>query len=69
MVMKGRGRGILFSLILGVVGALVGGFLAGTLFNVADPLTGFDIRTLIIAFLGAVVAILILRALPGRSPV
>ena len=45
MVMKGRGSGILFSLILGVVGALLGGFLA------------------------AVVLILIVRALPGRSPV
>jgi uncharacterized membrane protein YeaQ/YmgE (transglycosylase-associated protein family) len=68
-VMKGRGRGVLFSMLLGIVGALVGGFLAGTLFNVADPLSGFDLRTLLIAFLGAVVAIAVLRALPGRSPV
>jgi uncharacterized membrane protein YeaQ/YmgE (transglycosylase-associated protein family) len=68
-VMKGRGRGVLFSMLLGIVGALVGGFLAGTLFNVADPLSGFDVRTLLIAFLGAVVAIAVLRALPGRSPV
>lgn len=68
-VMKGSGRGVLFSIILGIIGALVGGFLAGALFGVADPLTGFDIRTLLIAFLGAVVAIAILRALPGRSPV
>lgn len=69
MVMKGRGSGILFSLILGVVGALLGGFLAGTLFGVADPLSGFNITTLLIAFLGAIVLILIVRALPGRSPV
>lgn len=69
MVMGGRGRGVLFSIILGIVGALVGGFLAGALFGVADPLTGFDLRTLLIAFLGAIVAVLIVRALPGRSPV
>lgn len=68
MVMKGRGRGVLFSMILGIVGALLGGFLAGTLFSVADPLSGFNLSTLLIAFVGAVVLILIVRALPGRSP-
>jgi uncharacterized membrane protein YeaQ/YmgE (transglycosylase-associated protein family) len=69
MVMKGRGRGLLFSLVLGIVGALVGGFLASTLFNVGDPLSGFNLTTLIVAFLGAIVTILVVRALPGRSPV
>lgn len=69
MVMKSRGRGILFSLVLGVVGALVGGFLAGTLFGVADPISGFNITTLLIAFIGAIVLIAIVRALPGKSPI
>ncbi|RPJ50802.1 MAG: GlsB/YeaQ/YmgE family stress response membrane protein [Chloroflexi bacterium] len=69
MVMRGSGRGVLFSMILGVVGALVGGFLASALFNVGDPLTGFNVTTLLIAFIGAVIAIAIARALPGRSPV
>lgn len=69
MVMKSRGRGILFSLVLGVVGALVGGFLASALFKVGDPISGFNLPTLIIAFLGAIVVIAIVRALPGRSPV
>lgn len=67
MVMKGRGRGVLYSIILGIVGALLGGFLATALFDV--PLTGFDIRSLLIAFLGSVIVIAIVRALPGRSPV
>lgn len=69
MVMKGRGRGVLFSMILGIVGALLGGFLASSLFGVSDPLSGFNLRSLLIAFLGAVVLIFIVRALPGRSPV
>ena len=68
-VMKGRGRGILYSLILGVVGAVVGGFLASSLLGVPDPLSGFNITTLIVAFLGAVILIAIVRVLPGRSPV
>jgi uncharacterized membrane protein YeaQ/YmgE (transglycosylase-associated protein family) len=60
-VMKTRGQGCIFNLVLGIVGALVGGFLASTLFGVQDPLTGFNITTLLIAFLGAVVTILIVR--------
>lgn len=67
-VMKTRGRGIIYSLVLGIVGALVGGFLASALLNVPDPLSGFNATTLIIAFLGAVVLIALIRALPGRSP-
>jgi len=69
MVMKGGGYGVLGDIILGIIGALVGGFLAGALFGVADPLSGFDLTTLMVAFLGAVVTIAIVRALPGRSPV
>jgi len=68
MMMKGRGRGILFSLVLGVVGALVGGFLASALFGVPDAVNGFNITSLITAFLGAVIVIAVVRAIPGRSP-
>lgn len=69
MVMRSPGRGVLFSMILGIIGALVGGFIASALFNVGDPVSGFNITTLLIAFLGAVITIAIVRALPGRSPV
>lgn len=69
MVMRGRGRGVLYSMILGIVGALLGGFLASSVFGMGDPLSGFNVSTLIVAFLGAVILILIVRALPGRSPV
>ncbi len=69
MVMRSPGRGVLFSMILGIVGALVGGFIASALFNVGDPVSGFNITTLLIAFLGAVLTIAVVRALPGRSPV
>jgi uncharacterized membrane protein YeaQ/YmgE (transglycosylase-associated protein family) len=68
-VMKGKGEGVLYSMVLGIAGALLGGFLAVNLLNAPDPLTGFDLTTLIVAFLGAVVVIAVVRALPGRSPV
>jgi uncharacterized membrane protein YeaQ/YmgE (transglycosylase-associated protein family) len=67
-LMKTRGQGCVFSMVLGIVGALVGGFLASTIFGIQDPLTGFDLRTLLIAFLGAVVTIFIVRAVMGRRP-
>jgi len=68
-MMKGRGSGVLFSIVLGIVGAIVGGIIATALFNTGDPLTGFNLPSLIVAFLGAVLTIALVRALPGRSPV
>jgi uncharacterized membrane protein YeaQ/YmgE (transglycosylase-associated protein family) len=69
LVMKGSGYGILGDMLLGIIGAVVGGFLAGALFNVPDPISGINLTTLVVAFLGAVVVVAIVRALPGRSPV
>ena len=58
-ILPGRqGGGWVVTLILGVVGALLGGFLASALFGVA--MGGFfDIRTWVIAILGSVVVLLI----------
>jgi len=69
VVMKGSGYGVLGDIILGIVGALVGGFLAGALFGVPDPVNGINFTSIIVAFLGAVVVVALVRALPGRSPV
>ncbi|HEX9029962.1 MAG TPA: GlsB/YeaQ/YmgE family stress response membrane protein [Anaerolineales bacterium] len=66
LVMKGSGYGILGDLILGIIGALVGGFLAGAVFHVADPISGINITTLIVAFIGAVIVVAIARLLSGR---
>jgi uncharacterized membrane protein YeaQ/YmgE (transglycosylase-associated protein family) len=69
LVMKGSGYGVVMDIIIGIVGALVGGFLGSTLFGIADPLQGINIGTIVIAFLGGIVAVALIRALPGRSPV
>jgi uncharacterized membrane protein YeaQ/YmgE (transglycosylase-associated protein family) len=70
LVMRGGGGyGILGNMILGIVGALVGGFIASQLFGIPDPVSGFNFTTLVIAFLGAVLVVALVRALPGRSPV
>ncbi len=61
LIMKGRGFGCFGNIIIGVVGALVGGWLAGALFNIHNPVSGFNFSTIIIAFLGAVVVLYIAR--------
>jgi uncharacterized membrane protein YeaQ/YmgE (transglycosylase-associated protein family) len=69
LVMKGGSYGVIGDIVLGIVGAIVGGFLAGALFGVPDPISGFDLSTILIAFIGAVIVIAIARALTGRRPV
>jgi uncharacterized membrane protein YeaQ/YmgE (transglycosylase-associated protein family) len=66
MLMGGRGYGIVGNIVVGIIGALVGGFLGGMLFGVG--VDGFNLQSILVAFLGAVVCLLILRAIPGRQP-
>lgn len=61
VVMKGKGFGLIGNMIIGVVGALVGGWLAGALFNISNAVSGFNLGTIIVAFLGAVVVLYIAR--------
>lgn len=65
-VTRGSGFGVLGDIILGVVGALVGGFLATNLLGMADPVSGFNITTLIVAFVGAVIVVFIVGLFNGR---
>ena len=69
MVMRGGRGNIVTDIIVGIIGAIVGGFLASQLFGVDNPMNGINVGSIVVAFLGAVVAIAIVRALPGRSPV
>lgn len=66
LVVRGGGYGVLGDIILGIVGALVGGFVASALFHVADPVSGINVTTIIVAFIGAVIVIWLIRALSGR---
>lgn len=69
MVMKGGGYGIVGDIIVGIVGGLIGGFLASALFGAQYAVSGINLVSIVVAFLGAVILIALLRALPGRSPV
>jgi len=65
-VMRGGGYGLLGDIIVGVVGALIGGFLATNLLHMADPVSGINVTTIAVAFVGAVILIAILRLVSGR---
>ena len=59
--------GFIITAIIGIVGALLGGFLAAALFD-AHPLDDFfDISTWITAIVGSIVLLLIYRMVAGRS--
>ena len=53
------GFGILGNILIGMVGGLLGGWLA-------DPLTGFNIVTVFISFIGAVLLIALIRLVRGE---
>lgn len=64
-VVQGTGFGLLGDIIVGVIGGLVGGFLASQLFNMPDAVNGFNLGSIVVAFLGAVVVIVVVRLLRG----
>lgn len=65
-VMKGHGSGLLGDILLGVVGALLGGFLASALLEIPDAVNGINVTSIVVAFIGAVILIALLRAVSGR---
>jgi uncharacterized membrane protein YeaQ/YmgE (transglycosylase-associated protein family) len=59
LVMGGTGYGIIGDIIIGIIGAFIGGWLFSTL-GVAVPLGGLA-GTILVAFIGAIVLLFIIR--------
>jgi uncharacterized membrane protein YeaQ/YmgE (transglycosylase-associated protein family) len=57
--------GVIVTMLIGIAGALVGGFIASAL-NVGDLGDFFDLGTWIIAILGALLLLVAYRAISGR---
>lgn len=65
--LTGRKVGLLLATVIGIVGALLGGFLAKELFGVQTLDTFFNLSTWITAIIGAVVLFLLFGAVRGRG--
>jgi uncharacterized membrane protein YeaQ/YmgE (transglycosylase-associated protein family) len=63
-VVPSRNQGCLFTIVIGVLGALIGGALAAWA-GVGDGIHGFNLGSIVIAFLGACLLLLVLQALSG----
>ena len=66
-IYEGSGQGVVMDIVLGIVGAVVGGFL----FNAfgGAGVTGFNLYSMFVAVIGAVVVLWIYHAVTGRRRV
>ncbi len=60
-----RGEGCILNVALGVVGACVGGFIFTRIGG--EGITGFNLYSMFVAVVGAVVVLIVYHALTGRS--
>ncbi len=66
-VMKGRGFGLRGDIVVGIAGGLIGGFLVVMVFKVPNAVNGLNLTSTLVAFLGAVVLIVVVRMFQGRG--
>ena len=58
MVMKGDGLGVVGDIILGIAGVLF----ASALLGIPNPMNGIDATSIIVAFIGGIIVVTIMRA-------
>ena len=59
--------GVIGHIVLGIVGGLIGGFLAGIITGGTDYTTGINITTIVVAVIGAVIAVVGYNMIRGRT--
>lgn len=64
-IVGASGQGFFLDLALGIVGALVGGFLYSQMFGGAG-ITGLNLGSILVAVIGSIIVLLIYHALTGR---
>jgi len=63
-IVNRQGEGLILDIVLGIVGAVVGGFLF-TQFGAAG-VTGFNLYSMFVAVIGAIVILVVYHAIFGR---
>lgn len=64
-LLVGGREGLLGTIVLGIVGAIVGGWLAGVFLNLKDP-TGINVESIVVSVVGAIIVLAVYRAIVGR---
>ena len=65
LIVNRSGEGMLRDIVLGIVGAFVGGYIFSMMGSVG--VTGLDIRSIMVATVGAVVLLVLYHAIAGRT--
>ena len=65
-VVRGKGMGLIWDIVVGILGAFLGGFLA-SLVGISVSTGSFTVGGLLAAFVGAVILLVVFRALTGRG--
>jgi uncharacterized membrane protein YeaQ/YmgE (transglycosylase-associated protein family) len=65
-MVRGPRYGLIGATILGVVGGMLGGFLASTFLKMPDPISGINLPSILTAFLGAILLLVVIRVASGR---
>ncbi len=63
-IVNARGQGIVLDIVLGIIGALVGGFIFDAAGGVG--VTGFNAWSLLVAIIGSIIVLVLYHALTGR---
>jgi uncharacterized membrane protein YeaQ/YmgE (transglycosylase-associated protein family) len=58
---------VIGDIIIGVLGGLLGSWIAFYFFHIGDPMSGINVMSILVAFTGAILLILVLRMLGGRG--
>ena len=64
-IVNKQGEGVILDIVLGIIGAIVGGFIFTWLG--AAGVTGFNLWSVVVAIVGAIIVLLIYHAVFGRS--
>ena len=67
-IVGGSSQGIFLDIALGIVGALVGGFLYSTLLG-GPGVTGLNIGSIIVSIIGAIIVLWVYHAVTGRRTI
>lgn len=65
LLVRGSGSGVILDIVVGIVGAFIGGIIVQLLGGTG--FTGLNLWSFIVAFIGAVILLLIVRLVTGRG--